>query len=133
MKKVKIIAFTCVLYFFVYGIQLVLVHKFINPVVTPLMICRVIEGVFEGDFKVGIHKEWKDLDEISPNMMRAVLLAEDQNFFEHNGFNWENIKKAIEYNKKHKGKKIRGGSTISQQTAKNVFLPPSRTWIRKRG
>lgn len=131
MKKIKVIVFTCVLYFFVYGVQLVLVHKFVNPIVTPLMICRVIEGAVHGDFHVGIHKEWKDLDEISPNMIRAVFLAEDQNFTEHNGFNWDNIKRAIEYNKKHKGKKIRGGSTISQQTAKNVFLPPSRTWIRK--
>jgi monofunctional biosynthetic peptidoglycan transglycosylase len=59
------------------------------------------------------------------------MAAEDQNFEEHNGFDFEAIKKAQVYNEKHKGKRIRGASTISQQTAKNVFLVPSRGWIRK--
>jgi len=131
MKKIKIILLTCTLYFFVYGIQVVLVHKFVNPLITPLMVIRFAEGIFEGDKNVSIHKSWKSLDEISPNMVCAVFVSEDQSFYEHHGFNWEGIKQAMEYNRKHKGKKFRGGSTISQQTAKNVFLIPSRTWIRK--
>lgn len=108
MKKIRIIVFTSMIYFFVYGIQLVLVHKFVNPLITPLMVSRIIEGVFNGDKNIGIHKEWKDIEDISPNMIRAALAAEDQIFFDHNGFNWDGIKKAIEYNKKHKGKKNSG-------------------------
>ena len=64
-------------------------------------------------------------------MSLAAMAAEDQKFEDHFGFDMEAIKKAEEYNAKHKGKKVHGASTISQQTAKNVFLFPSRSWIRK--
>jgi monofunctional biosynthetic peptidoglycan transglycosylase len=131
MKRVRLILITSVLYFFVYSVQLVLVHKFINPIVTPLMIWRVTEGVFGGSNSLVIHKTWKPIEEISPNMVYAVMASEDQRFLQNNGFEWDAIKKAMAYNKKHKGKKMKGASTISQQTAKNVFLFPSRTWIRK--
>ena len=131
MKKVKIILITCVLYFFVYTIQLVIIHKFINPIVTPLMITRCIDGVFEtGSFR-GVHKNWVSMDAISPNMVKAVMASEDQKFLEHHGFDWTAINKAMKYNRTKKGKKVHGASTISQQTAKNVFLWQSRTWIRK--
>ncbi len=119
------------MYFFVYTIQVVVVHKFVNPIVTPLMIIRLAEGVMAGKDSVGIKKEWKALDEISIQVAYAVIASEDFNFFHHNGFNWKGIKRAMKYNEKHKGEKVRGASTISQQTAKNVFLFPSRTWIRK--
>ena len=76
-----------------------------------------------------IQREWVDLKEISSFLPLAVIAAEDQSFFEHNGFDIEAIKEAIEYNKNHK--KTRGASTISQQTAKNVFLFPSRSYLRK--
>ena len=131
MKRVRLILITTVLYFFVYSIQLVLIHKFINPIVTPLMVIRLGEGIIKGNKSIAIHKEWKDIDEISPNMILSVMAAEDQNFLTHHGFQWEAIRKAMDYNSKHKGKRMKGGSTISQQTAKNVFLIPSRTWIRK--
>jgi monofunctional biosynthetic peptidoglycan transglycosylase len=131
MKRVRLILITSVLYFFVYSIQLVFVHKFINPIVTPLMIIRVCEEVVNGSQSVSIHKKWKSIDEISPNMIVAVMAAEDQNFLTHHGFQWEAIQKAMDYNNRHKGRRMKGGSTISQQTAKNVFLIPSRTWIRK--
>jgi len=131
MKRVRLILITSMLYFLVYSIQLVFVHKFINPIVTPLMIIRVCEGVVNGNQSASIHKKWKSIDEISPNMIVAVMAAEDQNFLTHHGFQWEAIQKAMDYNNKHKGKRMKGGSTISQQTAKNVFLIPSRTWIRK--
>ena len=64
-------------------------------------------------------------------MPLAVVTAEDQKFAEHFGFDLEAIEKAVKYNEKHKGKKVKGASTISQQTAKNVFLWPGRSWIRK--
>ena len=131
MKKIRIIVLTSILYFFVYTIQIVIVHKFVNPIITPLMIVRVAEGVLRGKNSLVIHKTWKPIDKISPNMVCAVMASEDQGFLQHNGFDWDAIKKAMAYNKKHKGKKIKGASTISQQTAKNVFLFPSRTWIRK--
>lgn len=76
-----------------------------------------------------MHKTWVPIEEISPNIQRAVLKAEDYRFYEHNGFDFEAIEKAMKYNKTHKRKK--GASTISQQTAKNVFLWPNRDWIRK--
>ncbi len=131
MKKIKIIAITCFIYFFVYTIQIVVIHRFVNPLVTPLMISRVIESVFGQRNKLGIHKNWRSINHISPNMVRAVMASEDQLFLEHHGFDWDAIKSAMQYNKRKKGKKVRGASTISQQTAKNVFLWPSRTWIRK--
>jgi monofunctional biosynthetic peptidoglycan transglycosylase len=76
-------------------------------------------------------KDWVSYDNISENMKRAAVAAEDQKFFEHFGFDREAIDKAMKYNKKHQGRKVRGASTITQQTAKNVFLWPSRTWFRK--
>lgn len=131
MKKVRLIVLTSIIYFFVYTIQIVIIHRFVNPVVTPLMIWRVAEGVLGGDNSLVIHKTWMPIEKISPNMVCAVMASEDQVFLQHYGFDWEAIKKAMAYNKKHKGKKVKGASTISQQTAKNVFLFPSRTWIRK--
>lgn len=131
MKKIKLILLTSILYFFVYTIQIVIVHRFVNPLVTPLMVIRVVEGVLGGDNSLKIKKEWKSIDEISPNMVYAVLAAEDQTFLLHNGFNWRAIQKAIKFNEQQKGKKVKGASTISQQTAKNVFLFPARTWVRK--
>ena len=74
-------------------------------------------------------KEWVPLEEISNNLEQAVVASEDNEFLEHYGFDFEAIKKARELNKK--SKKVRGASTISQQTAKNVFLWPDRTWVRK--
>ena len=115
---------------FFIGISLfwVLLYKFVNPPVTWLMVTRGFERKADGkDWK--IDKEWKDFDEISDGMKRAAVAAEDQKFLTHHGFDFESIGKAI--NKNQKGKKLVGGSTISQQTAKNVFLWPGRSYIRK--
>ena len=73
---------------------------------------------------------WKPLSDISPELAKAVIASEDNLFAEHNGFDWKELKKAID-DHKEKGKKLRGASTISQQTAKNVFLFPSRSFVRK--
>ena len=78
-----------------------------------------------------LKKDWVSLDKISSAMPLAVIAAEDQKFEEHFGFDLEAIRKAENYNKKHQGKRMKGASTISQQTAKNVFLWQGRNWIRK--
>lgn len=117
-----------ILFFFISSILMVIIYRFIPVYITPLMVIRSIEQIFDGELPT-IHKRWVPLDEISPNMSRAVMAGEDQNFMNHYGFDFKAMKKAYEYNKK--GKKIRGGSTISQQTAKNVFLWTSRSYIRK--
>ena len=79
--------------------------------------------------EVKLKKNWVSLEEISPHLQLAVVCSEDQNFLEHHGFDFDAIEKAVEHNKNHKRK--RGASTISQQTAKNVFLYDGRNWIRK--
>lgn len=96
--------------------------------VTPLMGIRSIEAIVEGETPKN-SKEWVSLDEISPNIVQAVVASEDQDFKTHFGFSIDAIQKAYKHNKK--GRRIRGGSTISQQTAKNVFLWNKRSYLRK--
>ncbi len=92
---------------------------------TPLMAIRYFEA--ESDFET--KHSWVPISEISPELQLAVICSEDQKFVKHNGFDIKSIEKAYENNKK--GKKLRGASSISQQTAKNVFLWPDRSWLRK--
>lgn len=103
----------------------VLALKYIPVYVTPLMVIRY----FEQEEPKMWHHQWVPIDEISTNLQLAVICSEDQKFVYHNGFDTEAIEKAYENNKQ--GKTLRGASTISQQTAKNVFLWPSRSWLRK--
>ncbi|SDP16019.1 monofunctional biosynthetic peptidoglycan transglycosylase [Mucilaginibacter sp. OK268] len=106
----------------------VLFYRFVNPPFTWLMIERGFQRKAAGkDWK--IDKQWKDFDEISDNMKRAAVAAEDQSFLEHHGFDFRAIEKAIEKNAH--SKKLIGGSTISQQVAKNVFLWDGRSLLRK--
>ena len=117
-------------WFFIISIASVILFRFVPVPVTPLMLMRCVEQKLDGkDFRM--KKSWTSIDDMSAAFPLAAMAAEDQNFEEHNGFDFEAIKKAREYNEKHKGKKVRGASTISQQTAKNVFLFPSRSWVRK--
>lgn len=116
------------MWFFIISISWVILARFIPVWVTPLMIIRSVEAVVGGEAPK-MRKDWVSIDKISPNMVQAVVASEDNLFMQHNGFSFKDIEKAIEHNKK--GKRIRGGSTISQQTAKNVFLWPHRSWIRK--
>lgn len=102
----------------------------INPPLTPLMILRPIEGLFDGK-SIGIEKDWVSYDEISTNFFRAVIASEDAKFMRHDGFDRKAMKVAKRYNEIHKGKKKRGASTISMQTAKNTFLWHGRNYIRK--
>lgn len=93
-----------------------------------LMVIKRHETNEQGE-RQRIRKDWVSIDKISPHMVLAACAAEDGKFMLHNGFDWEAIQKAIKSNKR--GKKLRGASTISQQTAKNVFLWPKRSWLRK--
>jgi monofunctional biosynthetic peptidoglycan transglycosylase len=116
------------LWFFAISIVWVLLYKFINPPITFLMVERGFEQKAAGkEWK--LDKKWKDYDELSTNLKKAAIAGEDARFMSHHGFDFEAIEKAYEKNKK--GKKVRGGSTISQQTAKNVFLWPKRSYVRK--
>jgi len=110
---------------FTISITIVFVYKWIPVYVTPLMVIRHMENV---DKTIWEH-EWIPIENISKNLQLAVICSEDQSFLNHSGFDFKAIKKAIESNRK--GKKLRGASTISQQTAKNVFLWQKRSWIRK--
>ncbi|HEX7887419.1 MAG TPA: monofunctional biosynthetic peptidoglycan transglycosylase [Phenylobacterium sp.] len=108
--------------FFIGPAIVVAVYRFVPPPVTFLMIQRLVEGH-------GLERQWVPIDRISPALVRAVIAAEDARFCEHHGFDVAAIEKAMRANAA--GKRLRGGSTISQQTAKNVFLWPGRDWVRK--
>jgi monofunctional biosynthetic peptidoglycan transglycosylase len=90
--------------------------------ITPLMVIRLAEGY-------GLSKTWVSYEKISPNLARAAIASEDSGFCQHHGFEWEAIQNA--WYRNQKSKRIRGGSTISNQTAKNAFLWPNRTYLRK--
>lgn len=119
-----------ILFFFLSSILIVIVYKYIPPPFTPIMILRVFEGWFEGE-NVGIRKRWVSYEEVSKNLFRAVVSAEDARFMNHNGFDWDAIEAARRYNESRKGKRLRGASTISMQTAKNAFLWHGRNYLRK--
>ena len=105
----------------------VAIYRFVPVKVTPLMVIRAIRPV--GDAGHGWSHTWVPLDEMSTWMPKAVVASEDNRFYTHHGFDTIEIKRAIEEHKR--GKRQRGASTISQQTAKNVFLWPGHSWLRK--
>lgn len=117
-----------VIAFFTLSLLPVILFRFVPPPVTPLMVKRAFERASEGK-KLLIQKDWVRLKKISPNMIQAVVASEDNRFLEHWGIDVEAIEKAVEHNKRHRRK--HGASTITQQTAKNVFLWPARTYTRK--
>jgi monofunctional biosynthetic peptidoglycan transglycosylase len=116
------------LWFFGLSILSVIIFKWVPIPFTPLMVTRIIEFKLEGDDAIYSHK-WVPLEDISPNLQKAVIASEDGNFLKHNGFDFEAMQKAFKNN--NKGKRLKGGSTISQQTAKNIFLWQGRSYIRK--
>ena len=130
LKKILRILFKTALWFFAISILSVIIFRFVPIPVTPLMLIRCVEQKWDGK-EMKLKKDWVSLDKISSAMPLAVIAAEDQKFEEHFGFDLEAIRKAENYNKKHQGKRMKGASTISQQTAKNVFLWQRRNWIRK--
>lgn len=113
---------------FLFSIGSVVLFRFVPVPFTPLMVRNYCAALFN-DRKTEFHHTWVSYDEISEHLKTAVVASEDQLFYEHCGFDTRQIKKAIE--ERRSGKRKRGGSTISQQTAKNVFTFCSRTWLRK--
>ncbi len=103
--------------------------KYFNPSTTSFMSLR-LEELREKDPKAELNKQWVPYERISNHLKRAVVAAEDARFSAHEGFDWEGIQKALEKNQK-KGRIVAGGSTISQQLAKNLFLSGSKTPWRK--
>lgn len=114
-----------ILWFIVITVLWVVAYKFVPVPYTPLMAIRA----YNADKGYETKHDWVAIESISENLQLAVICSEDQNFMNHNGFDYEAIEKA--YKKNKQGKKLRGASTISQQTAKNVFLWPNRSWLRK--
>ena len=129
MKLIRKIIIRVVAAFFASTILAVIVLRFVPVWVTPLMVIRCVEQSDEGR-SLKLHHHWVSLDKMSPHMPVAVMASEDQRFLLHHGFDYDAIQKAAKRNLKG-GKNKLGGSTITQQTAKNVFLWPGRSWIRK--
>jgi len=105
----------------------VVLHRFVPPLFTILMVQQAAAGQ-------GMDYRWRSLDRISPRLVEAVIASEDARFCQHHGFDVDAIQKAMAANERAEQRgsdKRRGASTISQQTAKNVFLWPSRDWVRK--
>lgn len=128
MKTVSRWLRNILIFFFTSTILAVVILKYIPVYVTPLMLIRCVENVIKGDTPRISHR-WIPLDRISHNLPQAVMASEDNLFLKHSGFDLEQIQKAqIEA---QKGKRQRGASTISQQTARNVFLWQHRSWLRK--
>lgn len=123
----KIIKYT-IISFFVSSILSVVALRWLPVPITPLMVIRCVQHLAKGE-PMAIHHKWVPLDSISPYMPVAVMASEDQNFLHHHGFDFNAIQNAAI--QRIEGGKRLGGSTISQQTAKNVFLWPTSSWVRK--
>lgn len=123
-KFIKLIKYLIIL-----ALSLVLIFAFLPVPVTGVMIERQIQALWNHHKGYELQHSWVPFHQISSAMKQAVVAAEDQKFPDHYGFDTEAIKKALEYNSR--GQKVRGASTISQQTAKNVFLWTGRSWFRK--
>ncbi len=117
-----------VLLFFGSTILFVLLYRWCPVYVTPLMVIRCTQQVWHGE-KIRLRHHWVPMEQISPSLAVAVMASEDQLFLEHHGFDFNAIGQAIK--ERQSGKRERGASTISQQTAKNVFLWPGGGWFRK--
>lgn len=117
------------LWFFAISILSVIVFRWLPIPITPFMVVQGVKQIADEKRIFRFKKDWASIENISPNLQLAVMCSEDQNFLSHHGFDLDAIEKALQHNEKSKRK--RGASTISQQTAKNVFLYDGRNWIRK--
>lgn len=126
IKRLSVFLLKLLLLLIIISIAWVTLYKFVNPSITPLMLIRYFD---QDSGQKSFKKDWKNYEDISNNMKMAVIAAEDQTFPFNNGFDLDSIEDAID--EKLDGGRLRGASTISQQTAKNVFLWPERSWTRK--
>ena len=122
-RRLGRLIWACVSGFLILSLFLVMLYRVATPPATPLMLLRLAEGYW-------MRKSWRPLAEISPALIRAVIASEDQRFCRHFGFDWKAIEAAWEQYQSGDGELL-GASTISMQTAKNVFLWPARDWLRK--
>src|SRR6516164_4768452 len=123
LRRIGRIALYGAIGFLIGSIVLVALYRVLPPPGTPLMLIRRVEGY-------GIDKSWRPLGNISPHLIRAAMAGEDARFCRHHGFDWGAIKTAWDRYQSGHGRLL-GASTISMQTAKNVFLWPGRNWLRK--
>ncbi|QRY80909.1 monofunctional biosynthetic peptidoglycan transglycosylase [Pseudomonas sp. PDNC002] len=116
------------LWFVAVSVALVIILRWVPPPGTMVMVERKVESWFNGK-PIDLQRSWRSWDELPESLKLAVIAGEDQKFAEHHGFDLPAIQKALAHNEQ--GGKVRGGSTISQQVAKNVFLWTGRSWVRK--
>jgi monofunctional biosynthetic peptidoglycan transglycosylase len=128
MSKLTRFLFKALLWFFGLSLFFVVFFKFVPVPFTPLMVIRAIENKAAGK-EVFFSHDWEPIENISMNLQKAVIASEDGTFLKHNGFDFVAMQKA--YKSNERGRRIKGGSTISQQTAKNVFLWQGRSYLRK--
>lgn len=128
MSKLTRFLFKVFLWFIGLSLFFVVLFKFVPVPFTPLMVIRAIENKMAGK-EIYFSHDWESLDNISVNLQKAVIASEDGTFLKHNGFDFVAMQKA--YKSNERGRRIKGGSTISQQTAKNVFLWQGRSYLRK--
>ena len=130
MRMRRIIAALLIVFvaFVTFSAGFIIVFRFVAPPVSALMIERRIESWRTGD-KYSSQYQWVGFDRISPAAANAVIASEDQNFLNHYGFDWAAIQRAVDHNEN--SNRVRGASTLTQQTAKNMFLWSGRTWVRK--
>lgn len=128
MSRLRNIVLKLILWFVGLSLFSVVFFKFVPVPFTPLMLIRAIENKTAGK-PVYFNHDWEPLENISVNLQKAVIASEDGLFLKHNGFDFKSMQKA--YKNNERGRRIKGGSTISQQTAKNVFLWQGRSYIRK--
>jgi monofunctional biosynthetic peptidoglycan transglycosylase len=127
LRIVRRLLLRSIILFFAFSLGSVLLFKWLPVHYTPLMLQRYFINLDDNNYFN--RRQWKSLDEISPQMCLAVIASEDNNFMKHSGFDFEAIRRAVEHNKRSARKF--GASTITQQTAKNVYLLPARNWLRK--
>lgn len=127
LKNIFFYFFYSIIIFVVLSIIAVFLFRWIDPPTTAFIQSKSTPGVFASTNDYSF--EWKSIEKVSPYFPLAVIASEDQIFFEHHGFDFEQIQKAL--NEIERGRRFRGASTISQQTAKNLFLWEDQSWVRK--
>src|SRR4051812_29158245 len=128
LRRILLILLIIALGFGTLSVAVTILFRFAAPPASALMIERRIDSL-TNNREYSSHYQWVDFDRIAPSMAVAVVAAEDQNFSSHHGFDWEAIQRAMDYDEN--GNRLRGASTLTQQTAKNLFLWPDRNWLRK--
>jgi len=116
--------------FLIVSVAPVVVYRFVAPPLTPLMLIRTMERLAAGH-PVEITRRWVNLDGLGPTLLRAVVAGEDTRFFRHHGVDLDALERARAYNARQRGRRLRGASTITMQCARNVFLWPGRSYVRK--